>query len=139
MTSRIEEVQRRVEEILSASGYQYKIEKGRARVERGSAAVFITAQRWQERHVIVELVCPVLADVELTEPLLRRLNELNETLYFGKAYWRSREVWLAHNLLGDTLDNEELIASVGLMAVVADRLDDELKKNFGGRRWRDET
>ena len=139
MTSRIEEVQRRVEEILSASGYPYKIEKGRARVERGSAAVFITAQRWQERHVIVELVCPVLADVELTEPLLRRLNELNETLYFGKAYWRNREVWLALNLLGDTLDNEELIASVGLMAVVADRLDDELKKNFGGRRWRDET
>jgi hypothetical protein len=77
--------------------------------------------------------------VELTEPLLRRLNELNETLYFGKAYWRSSEVWLAHNLLGDTLDSEELIASVGLMAVVADRLDDELKKNFGGRRWRDEA
>lgn len=138
MASRVEEVQRRVEEILGASGYPYKIEKGRARVERGSAAVFVTARPWQERHVIVELVCPVLADVELSEALLKRLNELNETLYFGKSYWRGGEVWLAHNLLGDTLDTEELIASVGLLAVVADRLDDELKKSFGGRRWRDE-
>jgi hypothetical protein len=46
-------------------------------------------------------------------------------------------VWLAHNLLGDRLDREELIASVGMLAVVADHLDDELKDRYGGQRWTD--
>ena len=137
MTSRTEDVQKRIEEILAASGYPFTVEEGRARVERGSTAVFIGAHPWQERYTVVELVSPVLREVALTEALLRKLNELNEKLYFGKAYWRDEEVWLAHNLLGDRLDNEELIASVGMMAVVADHLDDELKKKFGGRRWKE--
>lgn len=137
MSSRVEDVQKRIEEILGASGYPFTIEEGRVRVDRGSSAVFIEARHWQERYTMVELLSPVLAEVELSEALLTRLNELNEKLYFGKGYWRHNVVWLAHNLLGDRLDSEELIASVGLMAVAADRLDDELKKQFGGRRFKE--
>lgn len=137
MESRIEELQRRIVEMLTASGYPFKTEDGRCRVERGSTAVFITARQWQERYTIIELVSPVLNGVAYVPELLEALNELNEKLYFGKAYWRNEEVWLAHNLLGDRLDTEELIASVGMLAVTADHLDDELKRRFGGRRWRE--
>lgn len=137
MADHTEKVQKRIEEILSAAGYPYTVEDGRARVEYGSTAVFISAHQWQERYTIVELVAPVLQEVPASAALLKRLNEQNEKLYFGKAYWRNDEVWLAHNLLGDRLDNEELIASVGILAVVADHLDDELKKKFGGRRFKE--
>lgn len=137
MSSRVEDVQKRVEEILGASGYPFTIEEARVRVDRGSTAVFIEARHWQERYTMVELLCPVLTGVAKTEALLSKLNELNEKLYFGKGYWRNDVVWLAHNLLGDKLDSEELIASVGMMAVAADRLDDELKKQFGGKRFRE--
>lgn len=137
MADHTEKVQKRIEEILSAAGYPYTVEDGRARVEYGSTAVFISAHQWQERYTIVELVAPVLQEVPASAALLERLNEQNEKLYFGKAYWRNDEVWLAHNLLGDRLDNEELIASVGILAVVADHLDDELKKKFGGRRFKE--
>ncbi len=137
MSDPAERVQERIIEILKAASYPYKVEDGRARVERGSTAVFITAHPWQERYTIVELVSPILKEVDSSLKLLERLNELNEKLYFGKAYWRTREVWLAHNLLGDHLDADELIASVGLMAVAADKLDDDLMKAFGGKRWRD--
>ena len=137
MESRSEEVQRRIVEMLTASGYPFKVEDGRCRVERGSSAVFIAAHQWQDRYTIVEMVSPVLNGVARTPELLETLNGLNEKLYFGKAYWRNDEVWLAHNLLGDRLDSEELIASVGMMAVSADHLDDELKRRFGGRRWRE--
>lgn len=139
MATKTEEVQARIEEILAASGYPYAVEDGRARIERGSTAVFIAAREWQDRHVIVELVCPMLGDVDRSAELLDKLNELNAGLYVGKAYWRNREVWLAHNLLGDFLDAEELLASVGMMAVVADKIDDELQQRYGGRRWRDLT
>ena len=138
MTSRLDGVQERIEAILSAAGYPFTVgEDGRACVERGSCAVFISAHEWQDRYTIVELVSPVLSGIGKSEGLLEKLNELNEKLYFGKAYWRNDEVWLAHNLLGDRLDNEELIASVGMIAVASDHLDDELKKRFGGKRWKE--
>ncbi len=139
MADHTEKVQKRIEEILSAAGYPYTVEDGRARLEYGSTAVFISAHQWQERYTIVELVAPVLQDVPSSPELLERLNDQNEKLYFGKAYWRNDEVWLAHNLLGDRLDNEELIASVGILAVVADHLDDELKQKFGGRRFKEKV
>ncbi len=137
MATKVEEVQQRIEEILAAAGYPHVVEGGRVRVERGSSAVFIAAHEWQERFVIIELVSPVLDGVAQSDGLMQKINALNEKLYFGKVYWRSDEVWLAHNLLGDHLDSDELIASVGMLAVVADRIDDELQKRFGGRRWRD--
>lgn len=137
MATQVNEVEQRVKEILKGAAIPFVEEDGKCRVERGSTAVFVSAHAWQDRYTIVELVCPVLNGVEETEALLKRLNELNEKLYFGKAYWRSNEVWIAHNLLGDHLDSDELIASVGMMAVVADHLDDELKARFGGKRWRE--
>ncbi len=137
MSTKVEEVQQRVVEILAASGYPHAVDGARVRVERGSSAVFISAHEWQERYVMIELLSPVLSGVAVSEGLMQKLNALNEKLYFGKVYWRDGEVWLAHNLLGDHLDNAELIASVGMIAVVADRIDDELQKRFGGRRWRD--
>lgn len=135
--SRITDVRARIDEILTASGYPFRREENRCRIERGTTAVFVSAHDWKDTHTLVELLCPVLHEVPYSEPLLRRLNELNESLYFGKAYWRDDTVWIAHNLLGDELDSGELIASVGLVAVVADNLDDELKGRFGGKRWRD--
>ncbi len=139
MPVNVEEVQHRVVEILTAAGYPHEVEGSRVRVERGSSAVFITAHEWQERFVMIELLSPVLDGVAVSEALLQKLNTLNEKLWFGKVYTRNDEVWLAHNLLGDHLDNEELIASVGMLAVVADRIDDELQKRFDGRRWREST
>ena len=66
--------------------------------------------------------------------LTQRLRDkIVEVLRQGTPF----KVWIAHNLLGDHLDSDELIASVGMMAVVADHLDDELKARFGGQRWRE--
>lgn len=111
------------------------LENHRIRVQRGSTAVFLKASTWAAGHTIVELVCPVLKGVERTHALLEKLNELNTTLYFGKAYWHEGGVWLAHNLLGDHVDPEELVTALGMMATVADRTDDGLKSDFGGQRW----
>jgi hypothetical protein len=44
----------------------------------------------------------------------------------------------SHSLLGDYLDEEELGRAVGGMLFVADNLDDELEKQFGGSRFHEE-
>ena len=47
-------------------------------------------------------------------------------------------VALEHNLLGDYLDEAELVETVLLLANVADDVDDELKAEFGGERFHEE-
>lgn len=49
-----------------------------------------------------------------------------------------RAIFFTHSLLGDYLDEDELVRAVTGMLVVADEIDDELEKQFGGRRFHDE-
>ncbi|MFO0561816.1 MAG: YbjN domain-containing protein [Polyangiales bacterium] len=131
----VEEVHQHIIDILNEANVSYEVNKGRIRIVKGSAAVFIKVESWINNHTVVELVCPVLKGVERTPALLEKLDHLNFGLFFGKAYTHDSGVWIAHNLLGDHLDPEELLAAVGLIARVADKLDDELKGEFGGQRY----
>jgi hypothetical protein len=126
-----------IETYLTEANIPFRDRGDRMSVRRGSTAVFIKPAQWSGQHTVVELLCPVLVDVEVDRGLLDKLNELNKQLYFGKAYWHDRGVWLAHNLLGDHVDRDELLAAVGMIVTVADKLDDELKAAFGGTRWID--
>jgi hypothetical protein len=137
MAQTVEELRTTIEGYLKEANVPYRDRGPRLSVRRGSSAVFIRPNVWAEQHTVVELLSPVLADIEETPGLLARLNEINKGLYFGKAYWHDRGVWIAHNLLGDHVDRDELLAAVGVLGTVADRLDDDLKKEFGGTRWID--
>ncbi len=137
MAQTVEELREKIESYLKEANVPYRDRGQRLSVRRGSSAVFIRPNTWAEQHTVVELLSPVLADIDDSPGLLSRLNEINKGLYFGKAYWHDRGVWIAHNLLGDHVDREELLAAVGILGTVADRLDDELKSEFGGTRWID--
>jgi hypothetical protein len=137
MSSTVESLRETLEQFLTDANIPFRDRGERLSVRRGSTAVFIRPKRLADEHTVVELLCPVLSDVPVSEALLLRLNEVNMSLYFGKAYWHERAIWLAHNLLGDRVDSGELLAALGLLATVADRLDDDLQESFGGTRWID--
>lgn len=137
MAQTVDELRAKIESYLTEANVPYRDRGPRISVRRGSSAVFIRPNTWSEQHTVVELLSPVLAELDESPKLLSRLNDINMGLYFGKAYWHDRGVWIAHNLLGDHVDREELLASVGVLATVADRLDDDLKVEFGGTRWID--
>jgi len=126
-----------IEGHLTKAGIPFRDRGGRLSVTRGSSAVFIKATSLNERHTLVELLVPLLSGVESSPGVLEKLNELNLGLYFGKAYWHDSGIWIAHNLLGNHLDGDELIAAVGMLSSVADQLDDDLRSKFGGTRWID--
>jgi hypothetical protein len=46
----------------------------------------------------------------------------------GKAGW----VYFQHNLLGDDLDEPELMDALDAVALTSNKLDNELKTKFGG-------
>jgi hypothetical protein len=131
----VEEVHQRIVDVLNEAEVPFTTRADRLCIRQGSAAVFLKVEAWLNNHTVVELVCPVLKGVDRTPGLLEKLDQLNKGLFFGKAYTHDQGVWLAHNLLGDHLDPEELLAAVGLLARVADKIDDELKGQFGGQRF----
>ena len=133
----VEEVHKRITEVLDEANVSYGNKGERIYIRQGSAVVFIKVESWLNDHAVVELLCHVLKGLERSPELLEKLDELNRGLFFGKAYTHDHGVWLAHNLLGDHLDPEELLAALGLLARVADRIDDELKGRFGGQRFSD--
>ena len=135
MSEAVDELRETIEDYLDEANIPYTDRGPRLSVRHGSSAVFIKPGEWAGGHTIVEMLAPVLSHVDCTDGLLRKLNELNTTLYFGKAYWHDNAVWIAHNLLGDHVDRDELVAAVGMIVSVADKLDDELKTQFGGTRW----
>jgi hypothetical protein len=137
MPTNIAELRKTVENFLSEANIPFRERGDRISVRRGSSAVFLRPTTWADQHSMVELLVPVLSNIERTPALLERLNDLNMSLYFGKAYWHDSGVWLAHNLLGDHVDRDELIAAVGMLGTAADKIDDDLKAEFGGTRWID--
>jgi hypothetical protein len=137
MATNVQELRTTIETFLTEANIPFRERGDRVSVRRGSSAVFLRAANWADSHTVVELLSPVLTDIEKTPALLEKLNEINMALYFGKAYWHDKSVWIAHNLLGDHVDRDELIAAVGMIGTVADKLDDDLKARFGGTRWID--
>jgi hypothetical protein len=95
---------------------------------------------------------PTQAFVHITSPILREVPESDE-LYkwvaiIGTGYRigcveafpeENQTVFLRYKyvLLADLLDEDELSTAMWCVLHTANRLDDELKEKFGGKRWID--
>jgi hypothetical protein len=91
-------------------------------------------------HILVRVTAQVVAGVRAEPALLRQLLILNGKLRFGAfAYEPHGELILfQHTLMGGaTLDDNELLAAVHDVALVADRYDDHIVARYGGRRMQD--
>jgi len=107
-------------------------------LQEGSAFVYIRAFPVGASSAGVEVFSYVVADVTVTEGLMRHLLTYNLRLTFGGLALSIGEggrgsVLLRHAILGDKMDREELYASVSAIASTADELDDQLVAAFGGR------
>lgn len=135
----ISKTQRLVAEILEANGFEFENAEGALQLRFASSRVQVIVDQLGAQ-TIVELRARVLREIpnveEQAPAILRELNELNIQSRFCK--WlldeSEREIDLEYDLLGDQLQQEELISALTLMARLADREDDALQKEFGGVR-----
>jgi hypothetical protein len=93
---------------------------------------------------LVRLSCPILWEVEPNPALYEWIAREGTKYFFGHvaAYDDSSAegklfLSMQHTLLGDFLDEGELSAALYAMLGTADKLDDELKGKFGGKRLAD--
>jgi len=88
---------------------------------------------------IVSIFAFVAIDVNVTNELMRYLNEINARITFGKFFVieDKKMVICQHSLLGATLDKDELAVGIAAVAYVSDQYDEEITKRFGGKSCRD--
>jgi hypothetical protein len=107
-------------------------------LQEGSTFVYVRTFPIGDKKSGVEVFSYVVVDIEVTEQLMRYLLTYNLRLILG-AFGLARgdggkgTVLLTHTILGDSMDREELYASVSAIARVADDLDDQIVRAFGGQ------
>jgi hypothetical protein len=129
--------------ILARDGFTFQIARGgrQYRLLFGSAGVFIRFADLGRDSVVITVSSPVLQDVDEESPgaalALNLLNDLNSTHYFVRFTFGDGMLMADYDLLGDDLQAEELRNAILTVAAVADRLDDQLLADVGGRRFRE--
>ena len=109
-----------------------------------SARVFVGVNEWAETHVIVRIFAIVLEGVALTQELKDHVLFEGSSYYFGTLQLETRDDGLVnlifrHNILGDFLDEEELMIACQAVGGFAEEEDDVLQQRFGGQRFHEES
>jgi len=114
-----------------------------------STRVTLTVQEWGTNKdgdpaSLVQLSCPILWEVDPSPSLFEWVAKQGGSYFFGhvSAHDDSSSpgklfLMMSHTLLGDYLDEEELSSAMYAVLGTADKLDDELKGKFGGKRLAD--
>jgi len=101
-------------------------------LRRGSADVHVSVAALEEQAV-VSVFSWVATGVTPSEELYRYLLTENTNFVFGGfALGGDNSVIYQHSVVGDTIDKQQLRASVRAVADVADGYDDQIAGRFGG-------
>lgn len=111
-------------------------------VSMGSARVFVRVREHPGGDAtVVDCWSIVLAEAPVTADLYEFVATQSDGFIFGHLSLHVDDasntgmVLLSHRLLGDYLDEDELMYAVGGLVGSADSIDDDLKNRFGGRRF----
>lgn len=114
-----------------------------------STRVNIGVQEWGTNKdgdpaSLVRISCPILWEVDPSPGLFEWIAKEGGNFFFGHVSAHDDTsapgklfLMTSHTLLGDYLDEEELSSAMYAMLGTADKLDDELKQRFGGKRLSD--
>jgi Putative bacterial sensory transduction regulator len=106
-------------------------DRGEIRIRHGSALCRV--RLLVSSHPHVEVYSSAVAGVDKTPQLLDDINDLNSRLSHARAFWRDSKVIVSAELLGETLDFEELACTYEEVATVSDEEGATLADRHGGR------
>ncbi len=140
----VERTRRTVETALTAMVGQVELDAhGRLSFPVGSTRVFVEVRPWRDPGGLVTVFAITNRDVPKSEQLYEYVASHSEEYVFGRlGIWSQQDkAWVVfrHTLLGSTLDPAELEHAVAAVASVADDVDDEIKKRFGGTLFHEEA
>jgi hypothetical protein len=144
----------RIEELLGESDAFRKVDERFYIVRQGSAYIYIHVLPWErpfhadgaraaahamkapEPRAMVRFVAQLARGVDITPDLAIRLLKLNARLRIGAFGWVAdgRCVTLQHTMpIGRSVDDADLLATLGDLAMLADEYDDQVVDEAGGQ------
>jgi hypothetical protein len=143
MGANVAAVSQKVQRILTDMLGSVRVGKdGSFYMTNESAAIFVEVKEWGD-GVVVKILSPMLRQVRATAEVYEWVATEGQSLWFAHARVVDRgeglcDILMEQDLLGDTLDPEELTTAVSAVAITANDLDDKLQSRFGGIRWTDD-
>lgn len=128
-----------VEAILDSNQIPWSWSEERFAMRFASTMVFVGFIQ-VGAQTIITLHAPVLQHLNLDAArasiVLASLNDLNRSTRFGKwtLYEEQHMIGLEYDLLGDHLQEDELLTALATLARQADQQDDLLQDQHGGQR-----
>ncbi len=113
------------------------------RINAESTAAFISCSDWgDDGETVVRIYSPVLFDFDLTPEVFEYVARENDYTFGSLGLLTGEDdtspiLEFRHTLLGNFLDPQELINATVMVGATANRLDDELRARFGGKRFAD--
>lgn len=101
-----------------------------------SAGVVIDLRPWGDQ-TLIHFSSQVLSGIEVPASIaLNEVNDLNKASHFARwvYYDDSRSIALEYDILGDHLQENELMTALNSLARQADYHDDRLQRKLRGRR-----
>jgi hypothetical protein len=144
MAGDVAAVRGKIQQYLTQNFNDVNIDKdGDFSLPYGSTRIFVrTNTRDKADFTWVNLDVPLLHEVKETPQVFEHIALHADDYMFGHLNAVRTDdglrIFLSHALLGDYLDEQELLRAVGGMLGTADDLDDELKTQFGGKRFHEE-
>lgn len=134
---RRQRVRKQIAAILEANSLTWtEAPGGHMYLRFDSAGVSIDVGSWG-LQTIIHLRSNVLSKVEAdTKQTIKEVNRLNMQAQFGRwvFYKKLRTIAIEYELLGDHLQENELMTGLAALARAADHHDDHLKHLLGGLR-----
>jgi type III secretion system-like peptide-binding chaperone len=128
--------------VRNAVEFDTRADGNEYRIVVDSSATFISFSEFVG-NIMISIHSPLLQEIEEPESraqLLEVVNDLNAQSRFGRFvyYPELRVIALEYDLLGDDLQESELMNAVTLISEVANARDEELKLRLGtGRRYQE--
>lgn len=136
----VDQVKNKIQRMLTNRFGTVKIDKdGDFVVVFESAVVFVHVHQWTDDQTVVAVRCPMITDVKITPELTHWIAVEGQRFVFGTCYLnpdangKTGWVYFQHNLLGDDLDEPELMETLDAIVLTGNKLDNELCAQFGGK------
>jgi hypothetical protein len=140
--TKVDDVKAKVQRMLTNHFGSVRIDKdGDFVVTNQSAVVFVGVKLWGDEDVIVSLRCPLVMDVELTDALCRWVAIEGQDFVLGScsinpdSEGKTGWIYFRNNIVGNDLDESELLESLAAVAITGNQLDDDLHQKFGGKMF----
>jgi hypothetical protein len=133
------DVKEKVQRIITGRFGSVRLDdRGRMVMTYKSSVVFVEVASFGKESIRISFVSPLVTNLKITNELCRWLVTEGQSKWFGNCRLNDADgedngwVYFEHSILGDDVDESEVLNALAMMHLGSDQLDNEIQSRFGG-------